>query len=84
MRHIKPYQIFESGAAAAPAELTQEQLSWLYKCVNGSWTLNPQTGFVDVEGSFYCSGQGLTDLKGVKFGKVSKDFECYNNQLTTL
>jgi len=84
MRHIKPYQIFESGAAAAPAALTQEQIKWLDKCVNGSWKLNRQTGFVDVEGSFYCKGQGLTDFKGVKFGKVGGYFFCYGNQLTSL
>ena len=81
MRYIKPYQIFESGSASA---LTEEQIGWLDKCVKGSWKLNTSTGLVDVDGDFDCSEQGLTDLKEVKFGKVSGYFNCYNNQLTTL
>ena len=81
MRHIKQYQIFESSASA-PA-LTAVQINWLDKCAD-EWKLNPQTGLVDVDGDFYCRRLGLTDLKGVKFGKVSGDFYCYGNQLTTL
>ena len=82
MRHIKPYQIFEASASAAA--LTAVQINWLDKCVEGSWKLNPQTGLVDVDENFDCSEQGLTDFKGVRFGKVSGYFNCYNNQLTTL
>jgi hypothetical protein len=80
MKYIKPYQLFEASASA----LTAEQISWLDKCVDGSWKLNSQTGLVDVNGDFDCGKQGLTDLKGVKFGKVSGDFDCRENQLTTL
>ena len=83
MRHIKTYQVFEASETA-PAALTQEQIDWLDKCVAGSWKINRQTGLVDVVGDFYCSGQGLEDLKGVKFGKVSREFNCEYNQLTTL
>ena len=82
LKHIKPYQLFEASVAA-PA-LTAEQLNWLDECVKGSWKLNPQTGFVDVDGVFDCSEQGLTDFKGVRFGKASGDFHCRRNQLTTL
>jgi hypothetical protein len=82
MKYIKPYQIFESSSSASA--LTQEQIGWLDKCVEGSWKLNPLTGLVDVDGDFDCSEQGLTDLKGVKFGKVSSGFRCENNQLTSL
>ena len=82
MKYIKPYQVFEASVTA-PA-LTQEQIEWLDECVNGSWKLNRQTGFVDVDGDFHCNGQGLTDFKGVKFGKVSGAFYCNNNQLTGL
>ena len=71
------------------ASLTQEQRKWLNKCttinvIKGSWTLNPKTGLVDVEGSFNCSKQGLSDFKGVKFGVVKKHFWCENNLLTSL
>ena len=37
-----------------------------------------------MDGNFDCSGQGLTDFKVVKFGKVSGNFYCNNNQLTSL
>ena len=83
MKYISEYgQLFENTQ-----ELTQEQKDWLDKCASGTWrtwNVNPQTGLVDVEGDFDCSEQGLTDLKGVRFGKVSGDFHCYNNHLTTL
>ena len=80
MRHIKPYQIFEASGAA----LTEDQISWLNKCTIGSWELNSSTGFVDVDWNFDCNGQGLTDFKGVKFGKVSGSFRFNDNQLTSL
>ena len=37
-----------------------------------------------MDGNFYCSERGLTDFKGVRFGKVSEHFVCGYNQLTTL
>ena len=54
------------------------------KCAGSRWVLNPQTGLVDINGVFDCSEQGLTDFKGVRFGKVRGDFNCYKNELTTL
>ena len=81
MRHIKTYQIFE---ASAPA-LTQEQKDWLDECTfDGSWSVNPQTGLVDVNGTFSCEGQILRDFKGVRFGDVVGDFACSANSLTSL
>ena len=65
-------------------EPTQEQIGWLDKCVYGSWKLNTSTGLVDVDGNFNCNEQGLTDLKGVRFGEVSEDFDCEDNRLTSL
>ena len=79
MKHIRPYGIFEASAA-----LTPEQIEWLNKCTRGTWKLNPQTGLVDVKGDFDCSGQGLSDFKGVRFGVVKGSFWCYNNRLTSL
>ena len=63
--------------------LTKEQINWLDKCAKGC-TLNLQTGLVDVFGDFICSFQGLSDFKGVKFGKVTGDFLCDNNSLASL
>ena len=80
MRHIRRYQeLFE-----AQNELSQEQTEWLDKCTRSSWTLNPQTGLVDVNGHFNCSSQNLTDFKGVRFGVVTRDFNCSYNNLTSL
>jgi len=64
--------------------LTQEQKNWLDKCTEGTWRLNPSTGLVDVNGNFSCSGSGLQHLMGVRFGKVSGNFFCNYNELTSL
>ena len=71
--------MFESSVA-----LTPEQIEWLDKCTKGTWQLNPKTGEVDVDGGFGCSGQGLRDFKGVRFGKVGSAFYCNDNELTSL
>jgi hypothetical protein len=80
MKHVKRYQeLFESQIG-----LTKEQTEWLDECTRGKWTLNPQTGLVDVNGSFYCDDQNLTDFKGVGFGVVTGYFNCSRNKLTSL
>jgi len=80
MKNIKRYQeLFESQT-----ELTPEQTEWLDKYTIGSWTLNPQTGLVDVDGDFNCYYRRLTDFKGVRFGVVTGYFYCYHNWLTSL
>ena len=80
MKNLKTYhQLFESAG-----ELTPGQIEWLNSCTRGTWTLNPQTGLVDVDGGFNCSEQGLTDFKDVRFGVVSGYFKCINNQLISL
>jgi hypothetical protein len=80
MKHVKRYkELFESQT-----ELSKEQIKWLKKCTEGKWTLNPQTGLVDVDGSFDCSSQNLTDFKGVRFGVVTEHFYCYYNELPSL
>ncbi len=71
--------MFESSMA-----LTPKQVEWLDECTSVTWQLNPQTGLVDVKGSFDCREQGLGDFKGVRFGVIKRDFECRSNQLTTL
>ena len=80
MKYLKTYQLFE-----AKAGLTPEQEEFLNKYTKGTWTLNPATGLVDVKGGFDCSYEKkLEDFKGVTFGKVSGDFYCQRNQLTSL
>jgi hypothetical protein len=64
--------------------LNQDQIRWLDRCADGSWKLDPETGLVDIDGSFNCSEQELTDFKRVRFGTVSGYFDCDSNQLTSL
>jgi len=47
-----------------------------------NWSLNSE-GLVDVEGSVYLRGLGLSRIP-LKFGKVTGDFYCNDNQLTSL
>ena len=65
-------------------ELTPEQMKWLDECTKGTWSMNSQTGLVDVRGGFDCEDQGLGDFKGVRFGVVDGYFDCRDNQLTSL
>ena len=79
MRHLQTYRIFEASQS-----LTDEQKEFLDKNTRGTWSLNPSTGKVDVEGNFGCVGQDLKDFKGISFGSVSGSFDCFNNELRTL
>ena len=82
MKHLRGFkELLESSQ-----ELTQEQRDWLDRWISGTWKVNPQTGLVDVRGSFECSSllRGLTDFKGVRFGSVSGHFNCSKNSLTSL
>ena len=78
MKYIRKYKLFESRDG-----LTDEQRKFLDRYIRGTWSVNRE-GLVDVEGNFYCSGQGLEDFLGIRFGKVSGGFYCLGNQLRTL
>ncbi len=78
MKHLKTFSIFESSQG-----LTREQEEFLNECTRGTWRVNPE-GLVDIEGGFSCSVKGLKDLKGIKFGSVTKNFSCSHNSLKTL
>lgn len=62
-------------------ELTQEQIDFLNRYTKGTWTYDAATGLVDVDGDFECSRRKLC---GVKFGKVSGNFDYSSNNLTSL
>jgi hypothetical protein len=79
MRHLQTYRLFESAQS-----LTQDQKDFLTRHTSGTWSLNPSTGLVDVEGNFNCSGLNLENFKGIQFGAVSGDFYCDSNSLTSL
>ena len=44
-----------------------------------NYTIN-EDSTIDVDGNVYLRNKGLTKLP-LKFGKVSGNFDCYNNQL---
>ena len=70
MRYLKEYYNYDNEVAEICKKLGIE-----------NWSI--RDGLVDVDGSVYLSGRELTKLP-LKFGRVSDDFYCYNNKLTTL
>jgi hypothetical protein len=78
MKRILEFNAFESLNG-----LTEEQKAWLDECTSGSWSVGGD-GKVDVQGNFHSYWRNLEDFKGVRFGRVSGDFSCSNNNLTTL
>jgi len=82
MIHLNSYHLFE---AATPNELTQEQEEFLDSgCGGRYWTLNQETGMVELKVHFYATNKGITDLLGIKFQTAYKDFLISNNSLKTL
>ena len=79
MKHLQTYRIFESSQS-----LTDEQKELLDSKTRGTWSLNPSTGKVDIDGYFVCWYQNLKNFKGISFGKVSGNFDCSYNSLETL
>jgi hypothetical protein len=60
----------------------KETEDFLNKVVDGQWDVL-ETGSIYVDGSVDIRGMGLTEIP-VKFGYVSRDFNCSDNLLTTL
>ncbi len=79
MKYLKTYQLFEAKTGLNP-----KQEAFLDKFTRGTWSVNPQTGLVDVDGDFNCSYKTFKTLGGINFGKVSGDFLCQSNKLTSL
>jgi len=71
---IKSFKIFESY---------QEIKSICDKYGIRNWELNPKTNLVDVTGSVDLSRKELREIP-IKFGRVSGNFSCHNNHLTSL
>jgi hypothetical protein len=81
MKYLQTFSLFESQTSGT---LTAEQEAFLDRYTRGTWSVNPATGLVDVQGTFDCSSQGLKSLYGIKFGTATGDFRCAMNQLTSL
>ena len=80
MKHLVPFQLFEAHASG----LTPDQEEFLNSFTKGIWSVNPETGLIDVDGGFNCSRRGFKSLQGVSFGHVSGNFLCNSNLLTAL
>ena len=68
-------------------KLTNQEIQlilFLEKYTEGKWTINKKTGLVDIKGDFRCHRKELKDFKGVRFGVVTGDFDCSDNNLTSL
>ena len=82
MKRIVNYKTF-INESSVENNLTTEQIDFLNNYVRGKWKLNAE-GVVDVDGNIHCFNKGISDFKGIKFGKVSGDFDCSYNNLTSL
>jgi hypothetical protein len=80
VKHLQSFSLFEAQFSG----LTPDQEAFLNEFTKGTWSVNRQTGLVDVEGDFDCSYSRLKSLSGISFGHVSGNFYCYGNHLTTL
>ena len=69
MKYIRNYKVFENNT-----DLTDDQKDFLDEYTNGTWEVNPDTGLIDVQGSFDCDSMKLNDFKGLRFGNVSRYF----------
>jgi len=81
MKYLQSFSLFESRTSNT---LTAEQEEFLNQYTKGTWSVNPSTGLVDVQGSFDCSSRKFESLVGIKFGMVTGNFSCADNQLTNL
>ena len=79
MQRIVPFRVFESRVS-----LTEEQKQFLKDNLAGTWTYREDSGEVDVKGDFQGSGLELGGFMGIQFGRVSGDFYCGGNALTSL
>lgn len=81
MKHLIPFRIYEAETTSG---LTEEQEEFLNQYIQGTWSVNPSTGLVDVQGSFIYENKKAISFFWVKFGNVTGDFKCSDNQLRSL
>jgi hypothetical protein len=78
MKRLLEFKAFESLSV-----LTEDQKAWINKSTSGIWSIGGD-GKVNIDGSFYCQKQSLSSFNGIKFGRVSENFFCNENQLESL
>lgn len=85
MSRILSFSLFETSRQTPG--LSKSQIDYLNSRVDGEWKLNADTGLVDVLGSFSLKAKPAKTFNGVRFGRVTGDFDCSGtsrNQLTSL
>jgi hypothetical protein len=80
MRHLSTYQIFEAGVTNYNDPIVI--IKKLNKNKSAKYTLNTDNS-IDVEGNVDISSLNLKEMP-VKFGKVTGNFNCSDNDLTSL
>jgi hypothetical protein len=80
MKHVKSFGVFENNSG-----LSNGQINFLSSVVGGTWTLNPTTGLVDVDGEVNIKKFRIVQnqLK-VKFGVVTGGFSCSDVNIKSL
>jgi hypothetical protein len=78
MKHLSTYQIFEKANVTDPIQIIKNLNINKY----AKYTLNTDNS-IDVEGNINLSHLRLKKMP-VKFGKVTGNFYCFNNNLTSL
>ena len=87
MKFLQSFSLFEAKVTRLPSGLTKKQEGFLNRYVEGTWSVNPSTGLVDVhgwQGNFYCEERRLKSLWGISFGHVSGSFSFRDNDLQSL
>ena len=81
MKHIKPYNIFESASTSFPT--TREKVIEVCKRYNiRNYTINDDLS-IDVDGVVYLDNRNLEYLP-LRFNYVSGEFDCFKNILVSL
>ena len=64
--------------------LTWEQSNFLDEGTRGRWEFDEQEGKVNIIGDFFVSGTYYKDFFGIRFGKVTGNFEFSDSELISL
>jgi len=91
MKHVKSYKLFEM-ARNSSGSMTPEAIKWLDRYTwrrrkGGNWSINPQTGLIDVQGDFLCDklkNESTIEKLPVSFGVVTGNFDCSDLEMLTL
>lgn len=83
MKHLKTFEE-KLQESSSPNQLTIDQKKFLDECVRGYWEQVPETGAIDVYGSFTCENKGISDLKGLVFNSITASFNVEGNKLRSM